>query len=279
MVRQAYSSLIGIALAGVFVALILLSFSSNNLPVNPLFFVILLSLFGIIALGSMYRYICIPFLLAAFSVLSVIRILGLNKCFVPMIPIVISLLCLVILFIYIAYHDVKRRPIILQGRGQDLFEMSAYEWHLSFIRLYVGFDLIAHCTEKLFAGHIPFRADVTAFAQLNVIDPMFFVRLSGLCELAGVISLGLGLITRVGALGTALYLMIATFIGQHFFKGFIWALPGGGWEYPVMWSVFILSYIVLGADEFSIDGVLDKKFNLPSWLKRLMGVMKSNERR
>lgn len=274
--RSAYSSLVGIALAGMLLGLIILSFSNDSLPSNPRFFVVLLSLLGIIALGLMYRYICIPFLLATFSVLSVLRILGLHKCFVPMIPIIISLLCLVILFIYIAYKDVKRQPIILRGRAQDLFEMSAYEWHLSFIRLYVGFDLIAHCTEKLFAGRIPFRADVSAFAQLNVMDPTFFVRLSGLCELAGVISLGLGLLTRVGALGSALYLMIATFIGHHFFKGFIWALPGGGWEYPVMWSVFILSYIVLGADEFSIDGVLDKNFNLPIWLKRLMGVMESD---
>lgn len=276
--RSTYSSLVGIALAGMLLSLLILSFSSNSISSNPRFFVVLLSLFGIIALSLMYRYICIPFLFATFSVLSVLRILGLNKCFVPMLPLIISLLCLLILFIYIAYHDVKRQPIILQGRAYDRFTMSAYEWHLSFIRLYVGFDLIAHCTEKLFAGHIPFRADVIAFAQLKVMDPTFFVRLSGLCELAGVISLGLGLLTRVGAIGTALYLMIATFIGQHFFKGFIWALPGGGWEYPVMWSVFILSYIVLGADEFSIDGVLDKKFNLPIWLKRLMGVMKSDEK-
>lgn len=276
MMRRPYSLLVGIALAGMLLSLFILSFSNDSIPPNPRFFVVLLSLLGIITLGLMYRYICIPFLLATFSVLSVLRILGLHKCFVPMIPIIISLLCLVILFIYIAYKDVKRQPIILRSRAQDLFEMSAYEWHLSFIRLYVGFDLIAHCAEKLFAGRIPFQADVSAFAQLNVMDPTFFVRLSGLCELAGVISLGLGLLTRVGALCTALYLMIATFIGHHFFKGFIWALPGGGWEYPVMWSVFIISYIVLGADEFSIDGVLDKNFNLPIWLKRLMGVMESD---
>lgn len=276
MFKQAYSLLVAIAIVGMFLSLIILAFSSHRIPANPTFFIVLLSLGGIITLCMLYRYICIPFLFATFSVLSVLRILGLHKCFVPMIPVIISLLCLVILFIYIAYHDVKRRPIILQRKPQAMFEMSAYEWHLSFIRLYVGFDLIAHCTEKLFAGRIPFRADVTAFMHLNVVDPTFFVRLSGLCELAGVISLGLGFLTRVGALGTSLYLIIATIIGHHFLKGFIWALPGGGWEYPVMWSVFILSYVVLGADEFSIDGVLDKNFNLPIWLKRLMGVMESD---
>lgn len=276
MFKQAYSSLVAIAIVGMFLSLIILAFSNHRIPTNPTFFIVLLSLGGIITLCMLYRYICIPFLFATFSVLSVLRILGLHKCFVPMIPVIISFLCLVILFIYIAYHDVKRRPIILQRKPQAMFEMSAYEWHLSFIRLYVGFDLIAHCTEKLFAGRIPFRTDVTAFMHLNVVDPSFFVRLSGLCELAGVISLGLGFLTRVGALGTSLYLIIATIIGHHFLKGFIWALPGGGWEYPVMWSVFILSYVVLGADEFSIDGVLDKNFNLPIWLKRLMGVMESD---
>ncbi|MFZ0219912.1 MAG: DoxX family protein [Candidatus Aquirickettsiella sp.] len=276
MYKQAYSSLVAIAIIGMFLSLIILAFSMHSIPSNPIFFIVLLSLLGILALGMMYRYICIPFLFATFFVLSVLRILGLHKCFVPMIPVIISLLCLVILFLYIAYHDVKRQPIILQGKSHDMFEMSAYEWHLSFIRIYVGFDLIAHCTEKLFAGRIPFQADVTAFMHLNVVDPSFFVRFSGLCELAGVISLGLGLLTRMGALGTSLYLIVAALIGHHFLKGFIWALPGGGWEYPVMWSVFILSYIVLGADEFSIDGVLDKNFNLPIWLKRLMGVMESD---
>lgn len=278
MFKQAYSSLVSIALLGMFLSLIILVFTSHNLPINPTFFIVLLSLTGIIALGMMYSYICIPFLFATFSVLAVLRILGLHKCFVAMIPLLISLLCLVILFFYIAYHDIKRRPVILRGIPQELFNMSAYEWHLSFIRIYVGFDLIAHCTEKLFAGRIPFQADVKAFMHLNVVDPTFFVRFSGLCELAGVISLGLGLLTRIGALGTSLYLMVATIIGHHFLKGFIWALPGGGWEYPVMWSIFILSYVVLGADEFSIDGVLDRRFKLPIWLKRLMGAMESDRK-
>jgi len=276
MFKQAYLSLVAIAIAGMFLSLIILAFSIRKLPTDPAFFTVILSLSAILALCMLYRYICIPFLLATFSVLSVIRILGLNKCYIPLIPAVMSLLCLVVLFLYIAYQDVKQRPIILQHRPQEMFNMSAYEWHLSFIRMYVGFDLVAHCTEKLFAGSIPFRADVSAFMHLNVVDPTFFVRFSGLCELAGVISLGLGFLTRVGAVGTSLYLIIATIIGHHFLKGFIWALPGGGWEYPVMWSVFILSYIVLGADEFSIDGVLDKNFNLPVWLKRLMSVMESD---
>lgn len=274
--KQAYSWLVAIAMAGMLLTLAIIPFLIPKLPINPAFFTIILSLLGIASLGMMYRYICIPFLFATFSVLAVLRILGLYKYFLLMIPAGISLLCLVILFFYIAYHDVKQQPILLKG-SKELFNMSVYEWHLSFIRLYVGYDLVAHCTEKLFAGRIPFQADVTAFMHLNVADPTFFVRLAGLCELAGVISLGLGFLTRIGAIGTTLYLIIATILGHHFLKGFIWALPGGGWEYPVMWSVFILSYAVLGADQFSIDGVLDKNFKLSAGLKKLMGVMESDK--
>ncbi|OJA00990.1 hypothetical protein BEV13_01430 [Rickettsiella grylli] len=276
MFKRMYLFFVNLALLGVLLSLTIFGLTRDKLAANPTFFIIFLSLIGILSLCMMHRYICIPFLFAVFSVLSVIRILSLHHSLQPIYPLLVSLLCLVVLFLTIAYQDVKKRPIQLRNVPQTRFNMSAYEWHLSFIRIYVGFDLIAHCTEKLFAGQIPFQADVTAFKHLNVIDPAFFVRFAGLCELAGVISLGLGLLTRLGALSTSLYLMMATLIGHHFLKGFIWASPGGGWEYPVMWSVFILSYAVLGADEFSIDGVLDKQFHLPRWLKRFMGVMKSD---
>lgn len=154
MHKQAYSWLVAIAMAGMFITLVLLAFSIFKFPLNPAFFTIVLSLLGITSLYRMHRSICIPFLLATFSVLAILRILGLQKHFIPMIPAGITLLCLVILFFYIAYHDVKQRPILLQG-NKEIYNMSAYEWHLSFIRIYVGYDLIAHCTEKLFAGVIP----------------------------------------------------------------------------------------------------------------------------
>ncbi len=258
-----------LSITGMLLTLFILLAHLVNFSARSAFFALSLSLLAIVALIWMYRSSCVPYLMATFSVLSVIRIIGLNGYYFALYPALLALLCLIILFFYIAYQDIKQQTIFL---GADAYHMSAYEWQLSFIRIYVGFDLIAHCAEKLFDGPIAFQSDVMAFIHLNVIDPTFLVKLAGLCELAGAISLGLGLLTRIGAIGTALYIMIATIIGGHFLKSFIWASPGGGWEYPLMWTVLILSYSVLGANKFSIDGVLNKKFTLPTWSKRLMGI-------
>ncbi|MDQ8040179.1 MAG: DoxX family protein, partial [Rickettsiella sp.] len=65
---------------------------------------------------------------------------------------------------------------------------------------YIGFDLIAHCAEKLFSGPIPFQPNAKAFAVLGIPNSELFVKLAGLIELRGTISLGLGFFTRIGAI-------------------------------------------------------------------------------
>lgn len=143
------------------------------------------------------------------------------------------------------------------------------EWHLTFLRIYVGFDLVPHCTEKLFAGPAPFNADVEAFAAMHVPFPAAFVLLGGFCEIAIVIGLGLGVLTRLAGIGAALYYLIATLIGGHFLNGFIWASPGGGWEYPVLMMVLFLSFVPHGAGAFSVDRWLLRERLLPPTLRRL----------
>lgn len=143
------------------------------------------------------------------------------------------------------------------------------EWHLTFLRIYVGFDLVPHCTEKLFAGPAPFNADVEAFAAMHVPFPEAFVILGGFCEIAIVIGLGLGVLTRLAGIGAALYYLIASLIGGHFLNGFIWASPGGGWEYPVLMMVLFLSFVPRGAGAFSVDCWLLREGLLPPILRRL----------
>lgn len=141
------------------------------------------------------------------------------------------------------------------------------EWHLTLLRIYIGFDLVPHCTEKLFAGPAPFNADVEAFAALHVPFPEAFVLLGGFCELAIVIGLGLGVLTRLAGICAALYFLIATLIGGHFLNGFIWASPGGGWEYPVLMMVLFLSFVPRGAGAFSVDRWLLREGLLPAVLR------------
>lgn len=145
--------------------------------------------------------------------------------------------------------------------------LSLGQWQLTFIRLYIGFDFIPHFTEKLFAGPKPYLDDVQAFVSLGVPHADFFVYLAGLCEFGAAIALGLGFMMRLGAVGAAVYLGIATYLGHHFSLGFIWANHGGGWEFAVLWLVFILSFALSGAHEFSVDQCLEDRLPLPKAVK------------
>ena len=143
-------------------------------------------------------------------------------------------------------------------------------WQLSFIRIYVGLDFIPHFTEKLFAGSEPYLKDVNAFADLGVPHPFILVFLAGLCEFCASISLTTGLMTRTGAIGATLYLIIATYLGNHFSSGFIWVNHGGGWEFAVMWMVLVCSYAFTNARDFSLDQCINDRFIIPDMLKIMM---------
>ncbi len=176
----------------------------------------------------------------------------------------LAFLAFILLFANFIYCVINN----LRDPNQERISLAA--WQLIFVRLYIGFDFIPHFTEKLFAGIGPRSLDIVGFTHLGVPDPVFFVWLAGLCELGAAIAIGLGLFMRLGAFGAVLYLMIATYLGHHFSLGFIWANEGGGWEYVVMWSALIFSFVVTGYHQFSLDHYLENKFNLPEWMRKIM---------
>lgn len=188
------------------------------------------------------------------------RIAALNDIDAVTYPLLVAFLAFVFQFFDCIRTDLQRGTARL---------MSTAEWQLTFIRLYVGFDLVPHTTEKLFAGPSFFDGDVKAFAALDVPMPDAFVILGGFCELGIVIGIGLGLLTRLAGVGAALYYVIATIIGGNFFNGFIWVNPGGGWEYSALMIILFLTYTVRGAGPFSLDGVIANKGWMPSILRPL----------
>lgn len=137
--------------------------------------------------------------------------------------------------------------------------MSLAEIQLLLIRLYLGLDFIPHFSEKLFEGPGPRDEDVAAFAQLGVPSPSAMVILAGLCELAASLGLTFGVMTRVAALGTAAYLVFATVLGHHDEIGFMWVLPGGGWEFPAMWAFLCGSFVLTGGGRWSVDALLRRR--------------------
>jgi putative oxidoreductase len=226
------------------------------MPISARIFMILGLMLGILFNILMFRKFIAGFLFAVFFSLIASRIAALYDLYVISTPIIIST---VIMIIHYGYNAVLNSKLALA------------DYQLIFLRMYIGFDLIPHFTEKLFAGYTPRLADIHAFIQLGVPHAEFFVWLAGLCELGGAIALGLGLLTRLGSILTVLYLFIATLLGKHFGLGFIWASPGGGWEYPLMWMVIVLLFAISGANKFSLDFLLCQKFRLPKFVKALMG--------
>lgn len=203
------------------------------------------------------------FLLCTFAMMIAWRIAALYHIEILTYTYFVSFITLLINFLYCAYLNINYPE-------RYLHKISLAGWQLVFMRLYIGFDFIPHFTEKLFAGTAPHMLDVVAFINLNVPHANFFVWLAGLCEFGAAIALCLGFFMRIGAIGAVLYLLIATYLGHHFLMGFIWANPGGGWEFATMWMILILSFAVTGSYEFSIDQRLNDKYQLPNFIKKLM---------
>jgi putative oxidoreductase len=134
--------------------------------------------------------------------------------------------------------------------------MDATQWGLTFLRLYVGFDLVPHFTEKLFAGSAARLEDISTFQSMGLSGAFWFVLVAGLCELGIAIGIGLGFLTRLAGACAALYFLIATYLGGHFSNGFIWASEGGGWEYPALMIALFLVFSAIGATRFSLDGMM-----------------------
>ena len=145
-----------------------------------------------------------------------------------------------------------------------------YDWkeiQLTLIRIYIGLDFVHHFSEKFgLLGEEAYQGVLHYFSTVTA-DPVQMVLLAGLCEFGAFVGFTFGLFTRVAAIGTALYLVIALFMGHHEAMGFTWANPGGGWEYPALWGFICFTYVLTGGGRYSLDHILRK--NLPAALRFL----------
>lgn len=214
------------------------------------------------------RSYTVCFLLSTFTMITAWRLSGLAQLNLVVYIYLIGILLKFLNYLICAHHYItlpKRQGHTVQH------QLCAYEWQLVFIRLFIGFDLIPHFCEKLFAGSAIRMADIHDFAALGVGDPTTMVIIAGCMELGGAFAISCGFITRLGSICLVSYLLVATYLGHHFTNGFIWADPGGGWEYPVLWSAIILSFSVFGAGDFSLDRILKDTYKVPLWVKHFMG--------
>ncbi|MGY0399803.1 MAG: DoxX family protein [Ostreibacterium sp.] len=146
--------------------------------------------------------------------------------------------------------------------NQYMGQPSVNDWALTFIRFYVGLMMIGHFVGHIFSGPIPFGVFTTYFMSLNLPYPNQMVVLAGLIELAVAIGLTFGFMTRIAALGGAIYLFVAVGLGGHYTAGYIWVLPGDGWEFPALWISIISVFIFSGGGKISVDAWLKKATEL-----------------
>ncbi len=147
--------------------------------------------------------------------------------------------------------------------------MRFKEPQLTLIRVYLGLDFVHHFSEKLGLLGPQAYAAVLHYFSTVVGHPQQMVVLAGLCELGSCIGFTFGLFTRIAAIGTASYLIISLFIGQHHTFGFTWANPGGGWEYPALWAFLCLTFVLTGGGRWSLDHWLYPRLpNALRWLSR-----------
>ncbi|AIL66030.1 DoxX membrane protein [Rickettsiales bacterium Ac37b] len=239
-------------------------FIDKKIPDYAAFF----SLFFIL-LAFLVHYFVIPkdftigYLISCFAFLIMWRISAMHSVTtvsIPSIFIFIAFLCQIADYIY---NDLKYPS---EGYLVKIWHNKLL-WQMTLLRMYFGFDMVGHFTEKLFAGRASYYHLINVFIQLGVtFNTDLIVLLAGLCELAIAIGIGLGIITRLAALGAALYFLIATILGHHFLDGFTWVNPGGGWEYPMLMIVFYVSFILAGAGKFSVDSYMVRKKLIPKIL-------------
>lgn len=147
--------------------------------------------------------------------------------------------------------------------------MTRFEMQHLLLRLYLGVDFTHHFAEKFgLLGPTAYRKIVAYFGGVAPGDPHLWVLVAGLCEFGAFVGFTFGLFTRVTAIGTALYLLVASVMGGHFANGFTWANSGGGWEFPLFWMLLCASFALAGGGRASLDAWLRPR--LPSSMRWLV---------
>lgn len=156
-------------------------------------------------------------------------------------------------------------PLLVQfiGIAKEIYKESPNEFALTCIRLFLGLNFLTHGTEKLFAGtqiHNGMRSYFGQVAGFDAVGPWFtdlMIYVGGITEISVALLIGWGLFTRIGVLWAIAYLIAAELFSGHFFTGYTWALPGGGWEFPFFWAMALYPFLFLhNQGALSLDSML-----------------------
>lgn len=127
------------------------------------------------------------------------------------------------------------------------------------LRVSLGIALIAHGALKAFVFTVP--GTVQYFESIGY--PGFFAYIVILAELGGGAALFLGVFVRPVAIALLPLLIGATL--QHVGNGWLFSVPGGGWEFPVFWASTLVVQALLGAGAYALR--LPVPEAVPAWAR------------
>lgn len=116
------------------------------------------------------------------------------------------------------------------------------------LRVVLGAQFIAHGLMKVLVLTIP--GTVRLFVAIGY--PEFVAYLVIVAELGGGLALILGVLTRWMALALAVEMIGA--VVYHWHNGWLFTEPGGGWEYPAVWTAALVALFLLGDGPFALWG-------------------------
>jgi putative oxidoreductase len=125
------------------------------------------------------------------------------------------------------------------------------------VRVATGAFLLPHGAQKLFGlfgGYGPEATGQFFASKLGL--PASFGLIAGLIEFFGGLALALGLLTRPAA-ALVFGLMVVAIVTVHLGNGYFWT--DGGFEYPLLWAILALSYVVKGGGKYSLDAKIGRE--------------------
>lgn len=127
------------------------------------------------------------------------------------------------------------------------------EVSLLLLRVAAGAFLVPHGYGKLFGG---LEGTANFLGSLGYQPAMLWAVLVAAVEFGGGILLALGILTRPVAAAVMLFMLNAVVF--HWQNGFNWT--DGGWEYPAMWAIVALVFVIRGGGRFSVDDKIGREF-------------------
>ncbi len=125
------------------------------------------------------------------------------------------------------------------------------------VRVAAGLLLVPHGAQKLFGWFGGYGLEATGqFFATKLGLPPSFALLAGLIEFVGGFMLAAGLLTRAVA-ALVFGVMAVAVLLVHLPAGFFWT--SGGYEYPLLWGVVALAYVIRGGGRYSLDAVIGRE--------------------